>query len=364
VKSFARLNEVSLGFDADRTLFVRMTIPNTRYATSATYLPVAYRMLAQVRAVPGVSAAALVKDGPMRSAGEANTFAIPGQATSAGDARPQANFLPSSDGVLRALGVRLVAGRDLAEQDFDSGGSGVVISASLAKRYWPGRTPVGEAIEVLPGRPLRIVGVAGDVRYTSVQGEPVPIVYIPNRIMTRRIFTVVARTTGDPAAVLSAVRDAIRSVEPDQPITEIGTMREAIGDAVAAPRVLTLLVGLFGVLALLLAAIGVYGVVAYVVGQRTNEIGIRIALGAGASDIIGWTLRTGVTPALVGLVLGGVGALALSRALGAQLYEVSPTDPVVFGLVALVLIAVALIASSIPARRAARVDPAIALRAE
>ena len=141
-------------------------------------------------------------------------------------------------------------------------------------------------------------------------------------------------------------------------------MRDAIGDAVAAPRVLTLLVGLFGVVALLLAAIGVYGVVAYVVGQRTNEIGIRIALGARSGDIVRWTLRTGLAPALVGLVVGGVAALALSRLLGAQLYDVSPTDPVVFGAVAGVLVLVALLASGVPARRAARVDPAVALRAE
>ena len=191
-----------------------------------------------------------------------------------------------------------------------------------------------------------------------------PTVYISNRLMTRRIFTVVARTAGDPALTLGAVRDAIRKIEPDQPITEIGTTRDAIGDAVAAPRVLTLLVGLFGVVALLLAAIGVYGVVAYVVGQRTNEIGIRIALGAKSTDIVRWTLRTGLAPALVGLVAGGVMALAMGRLLGTQLYEVSPTDPVVFGGVAIGLAAVALLASGIPARRAARVDPAVALRSE
>jgi ABC-type antimicrobial peptide transport system permease subunit len=266
--------------------------------------------------------------------------------------------------------MRLEAGRDLAEQDGDSGALGVVITSTLAKRHWPDRSPVGEEIEFGRlaqngnARRLRIVGVAADVRYERVQGEPVPLMFISNRIMTRRIFTVIARTNGDPAAVLPAVRDAIRAVEPDQPITEIGTMRDAIGDAVAAPRVLTMLVGLFGVLALLLAAIGVYGVVAYVVGQRTNEIGIRIALGAQSSNIVAWALRTGLVPAVVGLVVGGAGALALSRLLGAQLYEVSPNDPVVFGSVGLILVAIALMASGIPARRAARVDPAVALRVE
>jgi predicted permease len=363
VKSFSRLSDVSLGFDAEHTMFVRFTLPASRYATSETYVPVAYRMLDAVRQVPGVVAAGLAKDGPMRAGGEPNTFSIPAQAANASDAQPTANVLGSSDGILRALGIRLDAGRDLTAQDADSGAVGVVVSAGLARKHWPNRSPIGEEIE-LAGRRMRIVGVAADAHYTTVQGEPVAMIYTPNRVVTRRIFTVIARTSGDPAAVLASVRDAIRSVERDQPITEMGTMRDAIGDAVAAPRVLTLLVGMFGAVALLLAAIGVYGVVAYVVGQRTNEIGIRIALGAQSTDIVGWTLRTGLVPAVIGLVVGGAGALALSRLLGAQLYDVSPTDPVVFGSVAAVLLVVALLASGVPARRAARVDPAVALRTE
>ena len=363
VKSFARLNQVDLGFDAERTVYARLTIPASRYAGSPEYLPVAYRMLAAVRATAGVTAAALVKDGPMRAGGEPGTFTIPGQAATASAAEPQANLLPSSDGVVRALGLRLEAGRDLIEQDRDSSTLGVVVSAALARRHWPGRSPVGEEIGLLQRR-ARVVGVVGDAHYTSVQGEPVPIVYVPNTLMTRRIFTVVARTSGDPALALAAVRAAIRSTERDQPITESGTVGDAVGDAVAAPRVLTMLVGAFGLLALVLAAIGVYGVVAYIVGQRMNEIGIRIALGAKSADIVKWALGTGLAPALVGLTAGAAAALVLSRLLGAQLYEVSPTDPVVFGGVAVVLVVVALLASSVPARRAARVDPAIALRSD
>jgi predicted permease len=363
VKSFTRINQVALGFDADHTLYARLTIPASRYSTSATYLPVAERMLAQVRQVPGVRAAALAKDGPMRAGGEPSSFVIPAQAASASAAEPRANFLPSSDGIVRALGLRLEAGRDLTVQDADSGAVGVVISAGLARKHWPGRSPVGEEIEYQLHR-MRIVGVAGDARYTSVQGEPVAIVYVPNRLVTRRIFTVIARTAGDPAASLTSVRDGIRAVERDQPITEIGTVRSAVGDAVAAPRVLTFLVGAFGIVALALAAIGVYGVVSYVVGQRTNEIGIRMALGAKSVDIVRWTLGTGLTPALIGLAGGTIGALAVSRWLSAQLYEVSPRDPFVFVGVAAVLTMVAGLASGVPARRAARVDPAVALRSE
>jgi predicted permease len=363
VKSFAKLNQVSLGFETDRALFARMTIPSTRYQSSAAYLPVAYRMLEQVRQVPGVMAAALAKDGPMRNGGESMRFAVPGQPAPQPGDEPRANFLGSSDGIVRALGVRLEAGRDLEPQDGDSATAGVVISSNIARRVWPGRSPIGEEIE-FEGRRLRIVGVAADARYTSVAADPIPLVYVSNRMMTRRIFTIVARTNGDPATMVKSVREAIRTVEPDQPITEIGTMHDAIGDSVAAPRVLTMLVGMFGAVALLLAAIGVYGVVAYVVGQRTNEIGIRIALGAKSADIVRWTLQTGLRPAMVGLVVGGVGALLLSRLLGAQLYSVSPTDPVVYGGVAIVLVVVAVLASGVPARRAARVDPAVALRSD
>jgi ABC-type antimicrobial peptide transport system permease subunit len=297
----------------------------------------------------------------MRAGGEPGTFVIPAQVASVPE--PRASFLPSSDGVVRALGLRLEAGRDLVEQDRDSATAGVVISAALARKYWPARSAIGEEIELQRQR-ARVVGVAADARYTSVQGEPAPTVYVPTTIMTRRIFTIVARTTGSPALVLSGVREAVRRAQRDQPITESGTTREAVANAVAAPRVLTLLVGAFGVVALLLAAIGVYGVVAYVVGERTNEIGIRIALGAKSADIVTWTVGAGLVPALIGLAAGTLAALALARLLGAQLYEVSPTDPVVFGGVAVMLIVVALLASSVPARRAARVDPAIALRSE
>ena len=363
VKSFAKLNQVSLGFEAERALFARMTIPSTRYQSSAAYLPVAYRMLEQVRQIPGVTAAALAKDGPMRNGGESMRFAVPGQPAPQPGDEPRANFLGSSDGIIKALGVRLEAGRDLEPQDGDSATAGVVISSNIARRVWPGRSPIGEEIE-FDGRRFRIVGVAADARYTSVAADPIPMVYVSNRMMTRRIFTVVARTNGDPATMVKSVREAIRTVEPDQPITEIGTMRDAIGDSVAAPRVLTMLVGMFGAVALLLAAIGVYGVVAYVVGQRTNEIGIRIALGAKSADIVRWTLQTGLRPAMVGLVVGGVGARLLSRLLGAQLYDVRPTDPVVYGGVAIVLVVVAVLASGVPARRAARVDPAVALRSD
>jgi predicted permease len=363
VKSFARLSRVELGFDADRTVFAKVTIPGERYATSETYLPVATRMLEQIRAIPGVAAAAAIKDAPFGGpAGEQATFRIHGRPAERGESESRAHLFPTTPDYFKTMGIPLRRGRDLTVQDADTLTPGVVISEGVAERYWSGRNPVGEAI-VFQTRPFRVVGVVGDARYLRVDSAPTPAIYLPQRIMTRRIVTFVARGAGgEPAALLPAVRAAIRSVERDQPITEMGTMRSAVAGAVAAPRLLTLLVGIFGGLALLLATVGVYGVVAYIVGQRTNEIGVRMALGARSKNIVGWTLRAGMVPVLAGLVLGIAGALALARAIAAQLYEVSPSDPVVFASVAALLAAVSLVASGVPALRAARVDPTVALR--
>jgi putative ABC transport system permease protein len=320
-------------------------------------------MLEQVRAIPGVVSAAAIKDAPFRGpAGEPIPFTIEGQATEPAATQPLAHVFPVTPGYFRVMGIRLMAGRDLIEQDGDTAAGAVVVSERVARTHWPARTPIGAAI-VQNGRRLRVVGVVADARYTKVDSAAIPAIYIPQRLMTRRIVTIVARTnTADAAALLPSLRAAIHAVDRDQPITEMGTLRDAVADAVAAPRFLTLLIGLFGALALLLATVGVYGVVAYVVGQRTNEIGVRMALGARSGDIVAWTLRTGMIPVVAGLALGVVASLAISRVLAAQLYEVSPTDPVVFASVALLLAAVSLLASGVPAIKAARVDPTVALR--
>lgn len=359
-ESFVRLSRVELGFDADHTLYARITIPSSRYPTAEQYLPVAERMLAAVGRVPGVTEAAEIKDAPLRGAGERSYFEVPAHPARSADEQPVASYLPVSPGYFRTMGIPLKAGRDLTPQDGDEAAAGVVVSETLARSNWP-TGAVGEEIVVGKTR-ARVVGVVGDARYTKVDDAATPVVYLPQRLMTRIIVTIVARTPGDPAVLLPAVRAAIRSVEPDQPITEIGTMRAAVSQALAAPRFLTLLVGLFGVLALVLATVGVYGVVAYVVGRRTNEIGIRMALGAGSREIVAWTLRTGMAPVLVGLASGLVAALALSGVLAAQLYEVSPGDPAILAAVTALLAGVSLLASGVPALRAARLDPVEALR--
>jgi predicted permease len=368
VKSFARLSAVDAGFDVEHTVYARMSLPRSRYASSEVYLPAARRMLERVQAIPGVIAAAEVKDAPLRAgnAGEMYSLQIPGRAPTRDEAEPRANVLPVSPGFLRALAVPLRAGRDLVEQDGDTASAAVVLSEAVARAYWPNREPgrvVGEEIR-FAGYHARVVGVAADVRYQHLDSAAWRGIYVPQTLVTRRIVSIVARTAGDPARLVGPLRDAIRAVDPDQPIAELGTLRDAAADRVAAQRFVTLLVGLFGVVALLLAALGVYAVVAFVVGQRTRDIGVRLALGASRHDVAAWTLRTGMTPVGVGLALGLAAAFAGARLLSAQLYDVSATDPLVFAAVVAVLAVVALLASSVPAARATRVGPLEALRGD
>jgi putative ABC transport system permease protein len=368
VKSFARLQRQELGFEPGGLLVARMTIPSSRYETNSEYLPAVARMAERVRELPGVTSVAMIKDAPLRGAGESAAFRVVGRDTPLGE-EPLANLIPVSPGYFRTMGIPLRAGRDLLEQDGDSGAYGAVISQRLASQLWPGRSALGERITfgrspAADANSIQVVGVVGDARYTRVDSAATPMIYLPQRVMTRRIVTIVARVSGDPRRMIPAVRDAIRSVDRDQPITELAPMTAIVGDAMAVQRFLTGLVALFGLLALVLAAIGIYGVVAYVVGWRTREIGIRVALGAPANTVVGWALWSGLAPVLAGLAAGAVAALVSARLLAGALYEVRPTDPAVFATVMALLSLVSVVAAGIPALRAARVDPIMALRAE
>jgi predicted permease len=326
-------------------------------------MPVAAQMLERVRAIPGVASAAVVKDAPLLGFGEQMEFTIPARGEQPDGQEPVAQIIPVSREFFRTMGIPLLGGVDLSSDIGDSAAFEVVINEAAARRYWPDLNPFGEELQMGEVR-LTIAGVAEDVRYATVDTVSAPAIYVPTRLMARRVVTFVvrARPGQDPGALVPAMRTAIRAVDRDQPFTRIGTMGDVVGDAVAAPRFLTMLVGAFGGLAMLLAAIGVYGVVSFLVGQRTNEIGVRLALGAQPRDVATWALRTGMASVLAGVAIGTAAALAIARVLDSQLYQVSATDPLVFSSVAGVLIAVSLLASAIPAIRAARFAPTVALR--
>jgi predicted permease len=364
-KSFARLSRVDLGFDAEQVAFAKITIPTSRYADATAYLPAAARMLAQLRAIPGAASVAAIKDAPLLGVGEPMEFTIPERIPPQPGLTPQAQFLPVSTGYFRTMGIPLLSGSDLGSTMGERPEFEIVLSETAAKRYWPDADPIGEEIAINDVR-ARIVGVAADARYASLNEPVEPVVYSPYGLMARRIITFVARAERghDPATLLAAMRQAIRSVEPEQPITRIGIMPDVIHEVVAAPRFLTMMVGAFGLLALVIAAIGVYGVVAFSVGQRVNEIGVRMALGARPHDVASLMLRSGLMPVALGLGIGAVVALVMSRTIRSQLYDVSTRDPAIFAGVLVALGVVSLIAVSVPALRAARLSPTEALRNE
>jgi predicted lysophospholipase L1 biosynthesis ABC-type transport system permease subunit len=260
--------------------------------------------------------------------------------------------------------VPLLAGEDIGTVAGDStAGPTAVISRGMAERFWPGRSPIGETF-VFRKVPFRIVGVAGDVRNARLDSLAGFTAYVPDHVMPRGGMSLLVRTAGEPSAVAGSVRAAIREVAPNQAFVEVVPLAAKLSEAASTPRLFTVLVTVFGALALALAAVGLYGVVSYVVRLREREIGVRMALGAPPGRVLGLVLRQGMTPVAVGLGLGLVGALAGTRVLAALLYEVSATDPLTYLAVAALLGGVALVAAYVPSRRAARVEPAITLRAE
>ena len=363
LRSFARLTNVHPGFDAERTLVARFNLPSEQFDTREARLAAYDRMLDRIRALPGVTAAGMTKNVPMRGTGEPATFTIPGRPVPRQGEEPLAMAHPVSPDYFRAMGIPLLEGEDMRAAAADTSGLIVIVNESLARQHWPGESAVGKPIKI-GEEEWRVVGVVGDVRGAALDEPPEPALYVSRAVMNRSVAAIAVRTTGDPAALARSVVGAIREVVPDQPITEITPMSEVVADTVAAPRVLAVLLALFGLLALVLAVIGLYGVVAYVVSQRTQEIGIRMALGAEPRSVVGMMLRRGLAPVVVGLVAGLALAVAGTRLLGGLLYEVSPTDPPTYALVSLVLLAAAALAAWLPSRRAARIAPSVALRGD
>jgi putative ABC transport system permease protein len=268
------------------------------------------------------------------------------------------------------MGIRLRRGREFTAQDVVSSPGVVIVSQSVADKLWPGADAVGQRISMKdvpgPGDWLTVVGVVDDVGQTSIDTRRDAAIYQPIQQLTQTFFlqhvSFVVRTSGDPASLVPAMRQAMHDVDPNQPIGSIGTMESAISATVAEPLFQARLIAVFSVFALVLAAIGIYGVVAYSVAERTHEIGIRVALGAGRGNVVGMVLRRLFVLLVPGVVVGIAGALATTRVLASLLFEVRPNDPATLAAVALLLAAVAAVAGLVPARRASRVDPLVALR--
>jgi predicted permease len=369
LRTFWRVLAIDGGFNAEHVLTFQLSLPSGKYSGQNQIVAMYQNLLGRVRAIPGVEAAGVGETVPMSGEGESTVVRLSDDPRSETKELPYARYTMVSPGYLSAVGTRLLRGRDFTELDTANSQPVALISASLAKQYWPGQDALGK--QIAPGStqfPIEtIVGIVADARHTSLREEIVPEMYVPynQKIWPSMLnMRVALRTTGDATMATAGVREALNAVDPDLPMARVATLSMLVDDSMTQPRFSMLTLGAFGVLALVLASIGIYGVISYLVSQRTQEIGIRLALGASGRDVFGMVIGQGARLAGLGIAIGLVAALGVTRLMAGYLYGVGPTDPLTFGAVAVLLIGVALLACYVPARRAMRVDPIVSLRDE
>lgn len=369
MRSFARVISVEPGFRAEGVLTMRVALPRRAYAETHQRVDFYRRVVESVRTLPGVEAAAFVSDPPV-SGSEGlweNRFDVEGRPIP-----PPGQMLFSylrwvTPDYFRALGIRLVRGRLIDDRDLADRPWVVVIDERMAQKFFAGEDPIGKRIMIYsgPNEQMReIIGIVSAVRATALEQEPEPHMYVPYYQTPQGYATLLVRASSEPENLAAAVKGAIRGVDPRQPVYAVSTMEELIAETIEARRFNMLMLGLFAAVALLLAGVGIYGVISYSVSERRQEIGVRMALGASRGDILRLVVGEGMRLALSGIVVGLGGAAALMGVLRNLLFGVSPYDPVTMGAISIVLGAVAAAACYLPARRALRTDPMIALRAE
>jgi putative ABC transport system permease protein len=365
LKSFNRLLGVETGFQAENLLTVNLPlveIKDPQRRVSATR-----EAIARIAQVPGVKVASGGSAMPPISAQRGTRFAVQGAADDSGSLR-SAYFIAVSPDYFRALGTSLAEGREFTERDEVKAAKVVIINRALARNLFPNESALGKRLQLVNSEQSNewreIVGVVGDVRYSGLDDPSEAAIYTPFAQTPFMWSNLMIRTTVPPQSLIPGVRNAINSADAALQPVGFRTMEELVSESVAQPRFYTVLLGAFALLALLLSAVGIYGVIAYSVAQRTHEIGVRMALGAKGFDVLRLILRQGMTLALTGAGIGLLGAWAVTRLMAGLLFEISATDPMTFAGVASLLIAVALLACYIPARRAMKVDPMVALRYE
>jgi putative ABC transport system permease protein len=362
IKSFWRLQQVEPGFDPRNLLSVEISLPPAKYGERAQSVAFYQQMLERVKALPGVKTAAIVNHPPFSGRRSHNPFQIEGRAEPANPAEmPGADYRTISPDYFQALSIPVLRGRAFTDRDVADALKVGIISQGCAERYWPGEDPLGRRIKA-GGNWMTIVGVVGDVRQSGLDFAAAPHIYVPAWQTPWLRVGLLARTAAEPSSFVSAMRHQIQTVDSNQPIYNVHTMEELIDESISLRRLNLLLLGAFAFIALALAAVGVYGVIAYAVTQRTQEIGIRMALGARSPDVLKLVLRQGLLLTLAGVAVGLLASFGLTRLMTKLLYEVSATDPLTFILIAFLLIAVALLACWFPARRATKVDPLTSLR--
>lgn len=367
IKSFMRLRDVSPGFNPANVLSVRISLPSAKFPKGEPRVQMLRQVVEHIRSLPGVQSAGAVLSLPLGG----DTFNVGRSYIREGrPATPEesanAAYLVATPDYFRALQIPVVAGRPFTDQDTEQTPQVLIVNESMARKLWPGESPVGKRITVWRDEKFlrEIVGVVGDTK-PSLDTEAGPQMYVPfAQDSNWSGMSLVIRTNGDPAAATAAVRSEIRSLDKGIPVFNVKTMNDVLALSVGPRRTPMLLLSAFAGVALLLAMIGIYGVTAYHVSQRTQEIGIRMALGAQMADVVKLVLKGGMALALIGIGVGLAGAFLLTRLMTSLLFGVKPTDGVTFVAVSLCLLVTAIIASYLPARRATKVDPLVALRYE
>ena len=370
VKSFVTLMDVSPGYDPDNVLTAQISLPDTKYGDPAVQRAFFDQLLDRLDAVPGVKAAGTTNMLPLLPGNIVLTFGIAGQPQPSNpEDMPRASLRVVSQGYAEAMGLHLVEGRTLAAADSAGAPTVVMVNEALARQYFGGHA-LGQRLQMFGPEPIEIVGVLGDVRHNGLDSEPQPEMYISYKQMPGRArfgtgaTSIVVRSAGDPLALVALVRQAVLGIDPNLPLDNVMTMDQRLSASVAEPRFYALLLGLFAALALLLAVVGIYGVLSYNVSQRHREIGVRMALGAQRRDILRLVVRQGLLLTFIGVALGLAGAFGVTRFLATLLFGVTTTDPATYVGLSVLLVVVAFLACWIPARRATRVDPMTALRYE
>ncbi len=369
VRSFWRLQQVNPGFKTDHLLTLRVTLWGSKYRQGGAQRVSFYeRLQERLAALPGVVSASATSDIMLRKLANSASFTIENRPRDPGELALELPIDRVQPNYFQTMGIQLLQGRAFTAQDSRESTRVSIVNETFVKRYFPNEDPVGKRFTFGGGGPnARWITIVGVVRDTKRQGidQPVRIEsWMPLAQMPSGSMDVVLRTTGDPLALSNAVREAVWSLDRDLPIPSIRTMEQILSERVAQQRLNMLLLGLFAMVALILAAVGIYGVMNYTVTQRTNEIGIRIALGAQSGDVIGLVLKQGMALTLVGVAIGLIATFAMTRLMASLLFGVSARDPITFAAIAALLTGVALVACWIPARRATKVDPMVALRYE
>ena len=371
IRSFNRLRQVDLGFKPDNLLTMRMVLPLPKYQKPETRRAFYDELLRRINEIPGVESTGINTRLPLSTSGMKFSFSVEGRTMPSDSNLPFAVYRVVNPDYFNAMGIPVQRGRVFDTRDNPDSAPALIVNRRLAEQFWPGEDPTGKRLKIgppdSPNPWATVIGVVGDVRQTGLYGEQLAELYAPYAQERRSWMSprdLVVRTRGDAASLAGAVREAVWAVDKDQPISNIRTMDQVLAAAISRERFQMLLLSLFATLALVLACVGLYGVISYAVAQRTHEIGIRMALGARPGDVLRLVIRQGMVLTIAGLVLGTAGGLAVTRVMTDLLFGVTATDTVTFISVGVLLLVVAFLACYVPARRATKVDPLIALRYE